>query len=93
MTRVSASVEAGASFFEIFSASVTAETSYDQTSTSPVRLIINIDYKAGQDGIVYIYPLSTLYQGKYTPSGDYVDWYIPDTSATGTSNFDVRCLD
>lgn len=91
-TGVSASVEVGASFFELFSTSVSAEVSQDQTSTSAVGIEVNVDCDSSQMGIIYWYPLFTLYQGYFTPSGDYMNFYIPDNSASGTSNFGVRCL-
>lgn len=85
-------MEVGASFFELFSASVSAEVSQDQTSTSAVGINVEVDCDSGQMGIIYWYPLYTLYQGHFTPSGDFVDIWIPDNSATGTSNFGVQCL-
>lgn len=88
----SASVEVGASFFEIFSASVNAEVSQETTSTSTSGIDVLVDCESGQEGIIYWYPVFTVYQGRYTPSGDNVDFYIPDNSASGQSNFGIRCL-
>jgi hypothetical protein len=92
-TGVSASVEISAGFFAIFEASIGAEISQDQTSTSLVGIDVLVDCDPGQEGIIIWYPLFTLYQGEFTPSGTNVDIYIPNNSATGTSNFGVRCVD
>jgi hypothetical protein len=91
-TGISVSAELSAGFFDLFSASIGTEVSAEQTSTSSYGMNINVDCKSGQMGVVYWYPLFTLYQGRFEPSGQYVDFYIPDDSVAGTSNFGVNCL-
>lgn len=91
-TGVSISTDVSAGLFEIFEASIGTEVSREKTSTSAVGLTINVDCNSGQQGVIYWYPLYTLYQGKYEPSGDSVDFWIPDDSVEGTSTFGVTCL-
>lgn len=91
-TGVSISADVSAGLFEIFEASIGTEVSREQTSTSAVGTTIVVDCNSGQQGVIYWYPLYTLYQGKYEPSGDSVDFWIPDDSLEGTSSFGVTCL-
>lgn len=91
-TGVSVSAEVSAGLFEIFEASISTEVSASQTATSAWGIEVNVDCNSGQQGIIYWYPLFTLYQGRFEPSGDIVDFYIPDDSVAGTTNFDVTCL-
>jgi hypothetical protein len=88
---ISTSMEMGASFFEIFTASVGVEISQEQSSTSSFGTTILADCEPGQTGVIYWKPLFTLYQGKWTPSGNYVDIWVPDDPEVGRSNFGVRC--
>jgi hypothetical protein len=90
-TGFSASMEMSAGFFEIFTASVGAEISQEQSSTSSFGTSIFVNCEPGQTGVIYWRPLFTLYQGQWMPSGKYVDIWVPDDSEVGRSNFGVRC--
>jgi hypothetical protein len=92
--RVSTSVEVTDEAFAVFQNSIDEEVSRDQTLTSAFggNTDLNVDCEAGQEGVLYWYPLYTIYKGVFTPSGDRVDFNIPVNSTLGTS-FDVRCFD
>jgi hypothetical protein len=91
---VSTSVEVTDEAFAVFQNSIDEEVSRDQTLTSAFggNTDLNVDCEAGQEGVLYWYPLYTIYQGVFTPSGDRVDFNIPVNSTLGTS-FGVRCFD
>jgi len=93
--RVSTSVEVSNEAFSVFQASIDEEVSRDQiaSSASGVNINLNVDCQNGQAGIIYWYPLYTIYRGEFTPSGNNVDFNIPDNSTVGASNFYVRCVD
>ena len=82
--------------FALFQSSLddAEEVSRDATSTSAFNgnTDLNIDCEDGQEGVVSWYPLGTIYQGSFTPSGDRVDISIPDNSTSGTM-LGVRCFD
>jgi hypothetical protein len=89
------SVEVTDEAFALFQDSIDAEVSRDTTSTSPVwegNTNVNVDCEEGQEGVIYWEPLYTIYQGRFTPSGDRFDFSIPDNSTVGTSGFGVRCF-
>jgi hypothetical protein len=90
-------VEVTEAGFALFQNSIdnAEEVSRDATSTPAFsgNTNLNIDCEDGQEGVVYWYPLGTIYSGVFAPSGDRVDISIPDNSTVGASNFGVRCFD
>jgi hypothetical protein len=86
---ISMSVEFGASFFEIFSASAGLEISQEFTVTSTTGVTVNVDCPEGQNGIIYWQPIFIVYQGFGRPSMNSFEVRVP--SNVGLGSYSVAC--
>jgi hypothetical protein len=93
-STVSSSVEVGASFFDIFSASVSIGVSFEHSETFTETLIFDPTGRCDPDqrAILYLYPLFDRFSGYYSDDEDeIIDWYIP-VAPPNNYEFQVECL-
>jgi hypothetical protein len=84
----------GASFFEIFSASVSISVSFDYSESYPETLTFDPSGSCDENQryTLYMYPLFDKYSGWYSDNpSQQIDWFIP---FGGPNNYEivVECL-
>jgi hypothetical protein len=93
-STVSSSVEVGASFFDIFSASVSISVSFEHGESFTETLTFDPSGRCNPDqrAILYLYPLFDKFTGTYSDRpGEAIDWFIP---VAPPNNYEivVECL-
>jgi hypothetical protein len=92
-TSIESSIELGANFLQVFSASVFISVAYESTSYAET-LTFDPSGKCDwtQHAIMYMYPLFDKYLGYFTdnPNED-VEWFVPVASPTN-HRIEVECL-
>jgi hypothetical protein len=93
-SSVTSTVEVGASFFDIFSASVSISVSFEYSESFTETLTFDPSGRCdkNQRAILYMYPLFDRYTGWYSDNpGQEIDWFIP---VPGPNNYEiaVECL-
>ena len=79
-TSIESSVEIGANFFEVFSASVSISFGYEESMSyaSTVKFDPTGRCEPNQRGIPYMYPHFDKYLGYFTDNPDEeVEWFVP----------------
>ena len=79
-TSIESSVEIGANFFEVISASVSISFGYEESMSyaSTVKLDPTGRCEPNQRGILYMYPHFDEYLGYFTDNPDEeVEWFVP----------------
>jgi hypothetical protein len=93
-STVSSSVEVGASFFDIFSASVSVGVEFTHEQEYTETLIFDPSGRCdpNQRAILYLYPLFDRFSGYYSDAPEeIIDWYIP-VAPPNNYEFVVECL-